>query len=196
MRRRPNAPSYEWPRTTIRDETTGGCTGKPLQRTRKITRGATPPFRARSVHNDAMTTTSSEASSGLSEARWPQITLWIAFVILGSAGAWFLSNALIPVGLGYTYDPVANVESGPWFPWTYLVCGIALVVIAVFTSWNRYWPTVLFLPLSLTLAWSFTASREDMTGLWLVGLFFMAFGAIVGTLFVLGVTRFARSRLK
>lgn len=148
------------------------------------------------MHNDAMTTTDSGRSNRLREAKWTQITLWIAFVSLGSAGSWFLSNALIPVDLGYTYDPVTNAESGPWFPWTYLVCGVALVAIAVFASWNRYWPTVFFLPPSLTLAWSFTASREDITGLWVVGLFFMAFWTIIGTLVVLRITRSVRTRLK
>ncbi|EXF24256.1 hypothetical protein BG28_07265 [Nesterenkonia sp. AN1] len=77
-------------------------------------------------------------------------------------------------------------------PWQFLVCGILLLGIAVVTSWNRCWPTVLLLPASLTLAWSVTVSGSDESGLWWVGAAYMALGSLVGTLVVLGVTRFAR----
>ncbi|EXF23895.1 hypothetical protein BG28_09650 [Nesterenkonia sp. AN1] len=88
---------------------------------------------------------------------------------------------------------MANVQSGPWIPWTYVVCGAVLLAIAVVTSWHRYWLMALLLAPVLIWAWSFTASREDMTGLWRVGLIFMTFYTVVGTLAVLGATRFARS---
>lgn len=140
-----------------------------------------------------MTNTPSNRSRSLREARGPQMALWSAFVVCGTLGAWFIPHALIPRGLGYSYDPVANVEYGPPVPWTYIVCGILLLGIAVVASWNRYWPTALLLAPVLIWAWSFTASREDMTGLWLVGLIFMTFYTVVGTLVVLGATRFARS---
>ncbi|MGJ9373188.1 hypothetical protein [Nesterenkonia sp. CF4.4] len=127
---------------------------------------------------------------------WPQRLLrlagWAAFVVLGTVGVWFGTFAALPWHLGYTYDPATGVEHGPWIPWQFLVCGVLLVGIAVVTSWHRYWPTVLLMPPSLTLAWSVTASSEDMTGLWLVGAGFMAFGSVMGTLIVLGITRFAR----
>ena len=96
------------------------------------------------------------------------------------------------MGLGYTYDPVANLESGPLVPWTYTVSGVALLAIAVVTSWSRHWPTVLLLAPVLVGAWSFTASREDDSGLWIVGLIYMTFYTVVATLAVLGVTRLAR----
>lgn len=140
-----------------------------------------------------MTNAASSLSRSLRGARGPQLARWSTFVVVGTLGAWFIPHTLVPVGLGYTYDPVANVESGPWVPWTYVICGIALMTIAVVTSWNRYWPTVLLLAPVLIWAWSFTASREDMTGLWRVGLIFMTFYTVVGTLAVLGATRFARS---
>lgn len=98
---------------------------------------------------------------------------------------------MLPWNLGYTYDPATGGVSGPSIPWQFLVCGVLLVGVAVLTSWNRHWPVVLLLPPSLTLAWSVTVSA-DMTGLWLVGAGFMAFGSVIGTLVVLGITRFAR----
>lgn len=109
--------------------------------------------------------------------------------MFGALSAWFIPHAFIPVGLGYTDDPVANVESGPWFPWTHLVCGVALVAIAVIASWNRYWPTVFLLIPTLLCGWSFTASGEDITGLWLVGLIVMSFFTVLGTLAVVGAMR-------
>ncbi|MBO0596712.1 hypothetical protein I2485_04445 [Nesterenkonia sp. E16_7] len=125
-------------------------------------------------------------------ARLRRTAAWSGFVVLGTAGSWFGTLALLPWHLGYTYDPATGVEHGPPVPWQFLVCGVLLLGIAVVTSWNRYWPTVLLLPPSLTLAWSVTASNEDITGLWLVGAGFMAIGSVMGTLVVLGITRFAR----
>lgn len=77
-------------------------------------------------------------------------------------------------------------------PGQFLVCGVLLVGIAVVASWNRSCPVVLLLPPSLTLAWSVTVSAEDITGLWPLGAGVMAVGTTLGTLVVLGVTRFAR----
>lgn len=139
-----------------------------------------------------MTDTPSGFFGSLREVKWTRVALWSAFVVFGTLGAWFIPQALIPLGLGYTYDPVANIESGPWIPWTYVVSGVVLLTISVVTSWNRYWPTVLLLAPVLIWAWSFTASRED-DGLWVVGLIYMTFYTVVGTLAVLGATRFARS---
>ncbi|WP_051501379.1 hypothetical protein [Nesterenkonia sp. AN1] len=121
-----------------------------------------------------------------------RVAAWAGFVVLGTAGAWFGSLALLPWELGYIQDPAAGVEQGPPMPWQFLVCGILLLGIAVVTSWNRCWPTVLLLPASLTLAWSVTVSGSDESGLWWVGAAYMALGSLVGTLVVLGVTRFAR----
>lgn len=121
-----------------------------------------------------------------------RLTGWGAFVVLGTSGAWFITYALLPWELGYTYDPATGEEHGPWVPWQFLVCGILILTIAVTTSWSRYWPTVLLLPPSLTLAWSVIVSREDMTGLWMIGLIYMMFASTVGTLFVLAVTRSVR----
>lgn len=139
-----------------------------------------------------MTETPSTRSPSLRAARGTQLALWSAFVVFGTLGAWFVPQALIPRGLGYTYDPVANIETGPWVPWTYVVSGVVLLTIAVVASWSRYWPTVLLLAPVLIWAWSFTASREG-DGLWVVGLIYMTFYTVVGTLAVLGATRFAHS---
>lgn len=125
-------------------------------------------------------------------SRFLRIAGWAAFVVAGTAGTWFETLALLPWGLGYSYDPATGIQHGPPVPWQFLVCGVLLLGIAVVTSWNRCWPTVLLLPPSLTLAWSVTASSEDITGLWLVGAGFMAVGSTLGTLVVLGITRFAR----
>lgn len=116
---------------------------------------------------------------------------WAAFVVLGTVVVWFGTLAVLPWNLGYTYDPGTGLEHGPPMPGQFLVCGVLLVGIAVVASWNRSCPVVL-LPPSLTLAWSVTVSAEDITGLWLVGAGFMAFGSVIGTLAVLDITRFAR----
>lgn len=147
----------------------------------------------RRAQSDTMTDTSSNFSASFRAVKWSRVALWSAFVVLGALGAWFIPQALIPLETGYTYDPVTHVEFGPWVPWAYLICGVALLAIAVVTSCNRYWPTVLLLAPALIWAWSFTASREDMTGLWRVGLIFITFYTVVGTLTVLGATRCARS---
>lgn len=139
-----------------------------------------------------MTDTPSGFFASLRAVKWTRVALWSAFVVFGTLSAWFIPQALIPVETGYTYDPVTNVESGPWVPWAYLLCGVALLAIAVITSWSRYWPTVLLLVPVFIAAWSFTASREDITGLWVVGQIIVAFFTAVGTLAVLGATRFAR----
>lgn len=155
--------------------------------------GATRAACAGIEHHDPMTIPPAPAAP---RHPWPErlrrSAAWAAFVVLGTAGVWFGSLALLPWELGYTYDPATGVEQGPPVPWQFLVCAVLLLGIAVVTSWNRYWPTVLLLPPSLTLAWSVTASSEEMTGLWLVGAGFMAVGSVMGTLVVLGITRFAR----
>lgn len=113
---------------------------------------------------------------------------WVAFVVLGSAAAWF---GWMGWDQEYWVDPDTGMEHGPYRAWQVIGCGVTLVALAVWTSRSRFWPTVLLLPPSFTLAWSVTASEDD-TGLWLVGAIMVAIGSTVGTLIVLGATRLVK----
>ncbi|WP_218221187.1 hypothetical protein [Nesterenkonia sp. Act20] len=117
---------------------------------------------------------------------------WVAFVVLGSAAAWF---AWMGWDQEYWEDPETGTPQGPYRAWQVIGCGVTLVAIGVWTSRSRCWPAVLLLPPSFTLAWSITASEDD-TGLWMVGAIMVLIGTSLGTAIVMGIVRTARSLAK
>lgn len=115
----------------------------------------------------------------------PHFWAWALFVILGSAGAWF---AWMGWDQEYWVNTATGTAHGPYEAWQVIGCGISLIVIAVAASWGRHWRSVLLLPPSFTVAWSVTAAREDMTGLWVVGAILVLTGISVGAAVILGAT--------
>ena len=148
--------------------------------------GVAPLRQSARAHNDAMTTPGAGPPRRPLSQKLLRLLGWSAFVVLGSAGSWF-----VWMGWDQTYwvDSTTGLEHGPYRVWQVITCGITLLAVAVWTSRGRYWPTVLLLPPSFTAAWSVTAS-EDITGLWMVGAIMVGFGSTLGTLIVLGITRF------
>lgn len=139
-----------------------------------------------------MTDSPTPPASGRDRRTAPRSSLcllgWVAFVVLGSAAAWF---GWMAWDQEYWTDPDTGIPQGPYRAWQVIGCGVTLVAIAVWASRSRFWPTVLLLPPSFTLAWSVTASEDD-TGLWMVGAILVAIGTTVGTLIVLGTTRLVK----
>jgi peptidoglycan/LPS O-acetylase OafA/YrhL len=104
----------------------------------------------------------------------------LALVLAAAAGAaaWF---AWLAWDTTYQIDPASGQASGPYEAWQVVGCGITVVAVAVLTGLTlpHPWLSALVVTVAFTVAWSITASRDDLSGLWLVGAMLVFVG--VGT---------------
>lgn len=102
-----------------------------------------------------------------------------------SAGLWFSWFAW---DTEYQYNVATAEMSGPYAVWQGVGAFLCGVVVVGFAYRVLYFPVALLvLPASFTIAWVTTASAQDSSGLWAVGMILVAFGTTAGTAMMLGV---------
>lgn len=113
--------------------------------------------------------------------------------IVGAAGVVVLAWASWWGWMGwddeYQVDPVTGDASGPYETWQVLgsaACVVVLVVVATLT-WGRR-TAVVAVTVGYTAGWTFTALREDESGLAGVGAILVLVGLAAGTSVVAWLT--------
>ena len=125
--------------------------------------------------------------------RPPELLVLRAPVAAVGVGLFGAATWWVWLGWDHQYYEVDGVAQGPYRAWQVVGCALAMSLACVLARrWAGHWVSLLVLPAAGVVGfaepWASDAAAEDVTGLWLVGLFLLLLGGYVGLLVVLVVT--------
>lgn len=109
------------------------------------------------------------------------IVLTALLLGLAAAASWW---GWLGWDTNYQTDPRTGVMSGPYEAWQVLGCVLTLLSAGLLGATFVHPRALALMPWGFTIAWSITSSRDDETGLWLVGAFMVLIGMSLGCLVV------------
>ncbi len=133
------------------------------------------------------------AAPGIRLSNWTRLGGTAVALAIFAAAMWFAW-----LGWDHEFYDVDGVAQGPYRTWQVAGCGLSIVSAAVLAFLRVPRTAAIFVlaiaaDLGFAVPWAVDASREDASGLWVVGLFFLVVGGGVGLAVLLAATSVVRA---